>query len=423
MGGRIPILVLSPHRGSDPQRGRFVTKVQGLNRLTALAVQNLSEAGWHRDGGGLYLEITASGRKRWALRVTSKGKTRDFGLGPLQKVSLKDAREAAAEYRAMLFKGIDPVAEKKVSKAAPAPVLTFKECTEHVFELRKAQMRPGKHVEQWYNQIEDHAFAAIGSKPADQITAADMLAVLTPIWGTKPETARRIRQRLHKILDWARAAGHRNGDNPVDLIGEALPKQKRSKRHFNALPYAEVATFVRDLRAGRADIMTKLAFEFLILTVARTKEVRFARWDEIDEQKTSWTIPGEDEATGRAMKMGREHTVPLSGRAVAILKEARSLVPTGALIFPDAQSGRAMSENRFLIARDALGYAKRCTPHGFRSSFRDWVSEETNFPSEVAEMALAHAIRSGVEAAYRRGNLINKRRELMTAWAVYIQPA
>ena len=159
------------------------------------------------------------------------------------------------------------------------------------------------------------------------------------------------------------------------------------------------------------------------MTVARTKEVRFARWDEIDEQMTLWRIPGEDAATGRGMKMGREHTVPLTARAAAILKEARSITPAGALIFPDAQSGRAMSENRFLIARDALGYTKRCTPHGFRSSFRDWVSEEANFPSEVAEMALAHAIRSEVEAAYRRGNLLNKRRELMTAWAAYIQPA
>ena len=208
---------------------------QGLNRLTALAVQNLNEPGWHHDGGGLYLEIAGSGRKRWALRVTAKGKTRDFGLGPLHKVSLKDAREAAAEYRAKLYKGIDPIAEKRVAKVAPAAAPTFKVCTGHVYELRKGQLRPGKHVEQWYNQLEDHAFPVIGDKSIDQITTADALAVLTPIWGTKPDTARRIRQRLHTILDWARAAGHRSGDNPVDLIGEALPKQKRTKRHFTAL--------------------------------------------------------------------------------------------------------------------------------------------------------------------------------------------
>ena len=265
-------------------------------------------------------------------------------------------------------------------------------------------------------------FPTFGDKPIDQITTADVLSVLTPIWGMKPETARRIRQRLHKILDWARAAGHRSGDNPVDLVGEALPKQKRSKRHFNALPYGEVTTFVRDLRAGRADIMTKLAFEFLILTVARTKEVRFARWDEIDEQMKLWKIPGENEETGRGMKMGREHMVPLTQRMVAILKEARSIAPASMLIFPDVPSRRAMSENRFLVARDGLGYAKRCTPHGFRSSFRDWVSEETDFQSEVAEMALAHVIKSEVEAAYRRGKLLAKRRELMDAWAAYVEP-
>ena len=393
-----------------------MVRVQRLNRLTSLAVQKLTEPGWHADGGGLYLEITASGRKRWALRITSRGKTRDFGLGPLHKVSLKDAREAAANYRSKIQQGLDPTEDKKPTMAAAPSLLA---CAHDVHRLRQAHQRNGKHVRQWMSQLEHYIPTQVAEKPINMITTADVMTVLSPIWGEKQETARRIRQRLKVILDWARASGFRTGDNPVDLIGEALPRQRRTKRHHAALPYPQVGAFITALRNGHADRMSKLAFEFLILTAARTSEVRFARRDEIDLTSQLWTIPGDNEVTKRRMKSGREHIVPLTPRMVEILKEAMKLVPVSDLVFPDRESGQPMSENRFLIARDALGYAKRCTPHGFRSSFRDWVAEETHFSSEVAEMALAHVVKSAVEAAYRRGDLLAKRRELMLAWERY----
>ena len=229
---------------------------------------------------------------------------------------------------------------------------------------------------------------------------------------------------MSTVLDWARAAGHRSGDNPVDLIGDALPKHKKTDKHHAALPYADVKVFVGKLHASGIDVMSKLAFEFLILTAARTVEVRKALWPEIDLEAKLWTIPGSDTTTGRRMKSGRDHVVPLTDRVLAILAEAKRHAPNSELIFPDRRTGRVTSENRFLVARDSLGYTKeQCTPHGFRSSFRDWVSEETSFSPEVAEMALAHAISSKTEAAYRRGTLLAKRREMMEAWESFVRPS
>lgn len=394
------------------------------HQLSAIAIHNLKTPGAYLDGGGLYLLVTDTGSKRWVLRMQVNGKRRELGLGPLAKVPLKNARERAAEMRAQLFSGLDPVAERKRART-PAKVVvapTFETCAHEVHRLRKAHMRNAKRRVQWIRQLETYAFPTVGTKPINEVTTADCMAILSPIWPVKRETARRIRQRLHNILDWARASGHRTGDNPVDLIGEALPKRRKRVRHFAALPYVEVAAFIAALRAGNADLMSKLAFEFLILTAARTGEVRFARRTELDLPRALWTIPAYDEATNRGMKMEREHIVPLSPRAVAIVEQALALYPKGDLIFPDRASGQAMSENRFLIARDALGYGTRCTPHGFRSSFRDWAAEETSFPAEVADMALAHAIKDEAEAAYRRGMLLAKRRDLMLAWADYIRP-
>jgi integrase len=397
----------------------------GLHRLSAAAIKFISEPGWHADGGGLYLEVDPrdehrAGRKRWVMRLTVNGRRRDFGLGPLHKVSLKDAREMAADYRAKAYRGIDPVADKKRARER-TEVPTFEMAARRVHESRRDAWSNGKHVDQWINTLRDHAFAHIGAKPVSDITTADVLTVLTPIWTSKPETARRVRQRLSTVLEWARAAGHRSGDNPVDLIGDALPRLRRTAKHHAALPYADVPRFVAKLRAGQAEPVTKLAFEFLILTAARTTEVRQARWSEIDRDAKLWTIPGEDPATGRRMKTGRAHIVPLSDRCLEILAEAKALAGNSPLVFPDGVTGAALSENRFLVARDGLGYSKDvCTPHGFRSSFRDWAAEETPFPAEVAEMALAHTIKSKTEAAYRRGQLLAKRRELMEAWTAFI---
>ena len=397
-------------------------QAQGLNRLSVAAIKHLATPGWHGDGGGLYLEIDANGRKRWALRLTVNGKRRDFGLGPLHKVSLSDAREVAAIYRAKAYRGIDPVADKKKRFAMPG-MPTFKDAAEQVHRQRAQGWSNRKHVDQWINTLRDYAFPIIGDMPVSDIATPDILKVLTPIWNVKAPTARNVRQRISTVLEWARAAGFRSGDNPVALIGEALPRQKKTERHHAALPYPEVSAFIERLRDGQVAPITKLAFEFLILTAVRTTEARKARWDEVDWQAKTWTIPGNDAATGRRMKTEREHVVPLSVRCLQILEQAQPLSTDHELIFPDDDSGRVIPENRFLVARDALGYGKdRCTPHGFRSSFRDWAAEETNISSEVVEMALAHAIPNKIEAAYRRGHLLAKRFALMEAWAAYACP-
>lgn len=371
------------------------------------------------------MEVDPNGRKRWAMRIMVSGRRRDFGLGPLHKVSLQDARDQAAKYRSMAYRGLDPSAERRREQKGEQAdqVPTFEHVAQQVHQQRRAGWKNGKHVDQWINTLRDHVFPHIGTKPISAIGTPEIVNILAPIWLTKPETARRVKQRLTIILDWARAAGLRSGENPVGLIGDALPRNKREQRHHTALPYGSVSTFVSALRKGEAEPVTKLAFEFLILTAARTIEVRKALWTEINSIDRTWKIPGDDEATGRRMKSGRDHVVPLSSRAIQILQEARALVGESKLIFPDADTGRALSENRFLSARDALGYRDKCTPHGFRSSFRDWAAEETDFPAEVAEMALAHAIKSKTEAAYRRGQLLAKTAELMEAWSRYVVPS
>lgn len=386
---------------------------RGLNRLTALEVRAAKQIGWYGDGGGLYLEVDEHGR-RWVLRLTIAGRRRDLGLGPLHKVTLPQARERAAEFRTMAYQGVDPVATKRARRQAP-PIPTFEQAANEVHRTRANGWSNGKHVDQWINTLRDHAFPLIGSKPVNIIGTPEVLKVLTPIWLAKPETARRVRQRLKTVLEWARAAGHRTGENPVDLIGDALPKANSNKiEHHAALPFAEVPKFVRALRNGESELVTKLAFELLILTASRTIEIRRARWEEIDWQNKIWTRPAE------SMKARREHAVPLSPRAMEVLGEAKKLAggAPGGLIFREGD--RPLSENRFLNARDALGYGERCTPHGFRSSFRDWAAETTQFSSEVVEMALAHTIKSKAEAAYRRGDLLAKRRVLMEAWADHV---
>jgi integrase len=391
---------------------------QGLNRLSAAAVKTIAKPGWHSDGGGLYLEVDVNGRKRWAMRLTVNGKRRDFGLGPIHKVSLQEAREAAVEYRSKAYRGVDPAADRRAAKSGEKiEQPTFATIAQQVHLQRRGVWRNGKHVDQWINTLRDNVFPIMGDKSIADVGTADIVKVLAPIWTAKPETARRVRQRISTVLDWARAAGLRSGDNPVELIGDALPRQRRDTHHHAALPYADVPSFIANLRTSEATLITKLAFEFLILTAARTIEVRKALWSEIDVASRTWTIPGDNETTGRRMKSGRDHVVPLSSRALVILSNARSLAFQSDLIFPDDATRRAMSENRFLSVRDALGYKDTCTPHGFRSSFRDWAAEETSFPAEVVEMALAHAIKSKTEAAYRRGHLLAKRFELMEAWA------
>ena len=280
-------------------------------------------------------------------------------------------------------------------------------------ELHKPTWRNPKHADQWINTLAEYAFPHFGAKSISQIDSADVLVALTPIWTTTPETARRVRQRIGTVLRWAVAKGWRR-DNPADAIAQALPKHERAQKHRTALPYDEVTGAVRLVRASDATTSTRLAFEFLVLTACRSGEVRLARWDEFDLNRAEWTIPA------WRMKTKKPHRVPLSRRSLALLGEAEKLKDDSGLVFPGTVHGKPMSDATLSKLLREIGIT--AVPHGFRSSFRDWAGEQTNFPREVAEFALAHVTKDKAEAAYARSDLFAKRRKLMDAWASYLDP-
>ncbi len=389
--------------GKRPKQGRHPEKA-----LTTVQVRSLKEAGRYADGNGLYLVVDPSGAKRWLLRIVVQGKRCDIGLGGIVLVSLAEAREKALAYRKQAREGGDPLAERRKPKVT---VPTFAEAAEQVHSSHKAGWKNDKHAAQWLSTLRTYAFPHLGTRRIDQVDTPDVLRALSPIWLTKPETARRVRQRISTVLDWAKAAGHRSGDNPVEGVERGLPKQTERDEHHAALPYAEVPAFVARLRAPGQGELARLAFEFLVLTAARTGEVLGAEWREVNEAEALWTVPA------ARMKAGREHRVPLSQRALAILRRTKELAPESTLVFPGQQAGKPMSNMVFLMTLRRMEVP--ITAHGFRSSFRDWAAEATNLPREVAEMALAHTIESKVEAAYRRGDLLEKRREMMEAWSQF----
>lgn len=376
--------------------------------LTAVRVRGLKLPGRYADGNGLYLVVEPTGSKRWLLRTMVQGRRRDIGLGGLSLVSLAEARERALSYRKLARDGGDPLAERRKARAT---VPTFAEAAERVHEEHKASWENEKHAAQWIATLRSYALPHFGTRRVDQIETPDVLRALSPIWLTKPETARRVRQRIGTVLDWAKAAGHRSGDNPVEGVARGLPKQGEREEHHAALPFAAVPAFIADLRAGERGEVARLAFEFLILTAARTSEVLGAEWAEIDEGEALWIVPG------RRMKKRREHRVPLSDRAMSILRDVKPLAGASTFIFTGRSGTKPLSNMVFemTLRRKKL----EITTHGFRSSFRDWAAETTSFPREVAEMALAHVIENRVEAAYRRGDLLAKRRELMEQWATF----
>ncbi len=378
--------------------------------LTAVQVRSLKTPGRFADGHGLYLVVDPSGAKRWLLRIVVQGKRRDIGLGSLGLVSLAEAREKALAYRRVARDGGDPLAERR---KASVTVPTFAEAAELVHAEHKATWRNPKHAAQWVTTLRTYANPHFGSKRVDQIETPDVLRALAPIWLTKRETASRVRQRIGTVFDWAKAAGHRSGDNPVEGVTKGLPNQGEREKHHAALPYTEAPAFVARLRAmsGQGEI-GRLAFEFLILTAARTGEVLGAEWSEIDMAGALWTVPA------ARMKAAREHRVPLSERAREVLTEAKVLGGGNLLIFPGRAGTRPRSNMVFSMTLRRMRV--QVTTHGFRSSFRDWAAEATNLPREVAEMALAHTIENRVEAAYRRGDLLAKRRELMEEWSAYL---
>jgi integrase len=388
-----------PKRGKHPERA-----------LTALKIRALKEPGRYADGNGLYLVVDPSGAKRWMLRTVVQGRRRDIGLGGTSLVSLAEAREKALSYRKRAREGGDPLAERRRVEAKSP---TFSEAARRVFGEHLPSWKNSKHASQWMNTLQQYAFPTIGDMPVNEIDSPHVLKVLSPIWLSKPETARRVRQRIGTVLSWAKAAGYRTGDNPVDGVAKGLPKQRDRNEHHAAMPFAEVPAFVARLQ-GAADQgeITRLAIEFLILTATRTGEVLGAKWQEIDKPGNVWTIP-----TDR-MKAGRAHRVPLSSRCLDILQRAKLLSAGSEFIFPGRTIARPMSNMVFnmMLRRMDVPF----TVHGFRSSFRDWAAECTNYSREICEMALAHTVSNKVEAAYRRTDLFDRRRALMGEWATYV---
>lgn len=379
--------------------------------LTTVRINAIKTAGRYADGNGLYLFVEPSGSKRWILRTMVQGRRRDIGLGSYRLVTLGEAREAARANRKLAREGGNPLLERRQARSfAPA----FKDMARTVHAQHKAGWKNAKHGAQWITTLEIYAYPALGELPVDQIGTPEVLRALAPIWLAKPETARRVRQRIGIVLDYAKAAGYRAESNPIDGIAKALPRQPDRKDHHAAMPYTDVAAFVRKLRAESATTAT-LALEFLILTAARTGEVLGAKWSEFDLEQGTWTVPD------NRMKAGREHRVPLTQRALQILQQAKSLASLSEFVFPGRTVTRPMSNMAFLMLLRRMNVD--VTVHGFRSTFRDWASERTSFSREICEAALAHAVKDRTEAAYRRGDLFDKRRELMDRWAGYVDGA
>lgn len=386
--------------------------------LTARKVATIKNAGLHADGRGLYLQVTDSGAKTWIFRYSLDGRRRDMGLGSAADVTLAEAREAVRDKRKLVKAGRDPIDERRAGKVAAAVerarAVTFRACAEAFIAAHRASWRNEKHAAQWLATLQAYAFPVFGALPVAAIDTGLVLKVLEPLWATKSETASRLRGRIESVLDWARVRGFREGENPARWRGHLdhlLPAKAKVRRveHHAALPYAEMPKFFTILADQPG--MSALALRFAILTAARTGEVLGARWDEIDLEAGVWTIPA------TRMKAGREHRVPLSGPALEILQglaEARA----GDVVFFGQKADRPLSNMSMLMALRRMDRAD-ITTHGFRSAFKDWASEQTDFPSEVSEMALAHVVGDKVEAAYRRGDLIEKRRALAEAWAKF----
>lgn len=374
--------------------------------LSSVRVNSLSTPGRYADGNGLYLIVDPTGAKRWVLRTIVHGRRRDIGLGGLRLVSLAVAREKAAEYRRIAREGGNPLELRRQTEAI---IPTFADAAKATLEHHKSAWKNAKHADQWINTLTTYVFPVFGETRVDRVETADVMRALAPIWLTKAETARRVRQRISTVMDWAKAAGFRSGDNPVDGVAKGLPRQNGKKAHFDAIPYAKVPSFIGSLQTVATSEIARLAFEFLILTAARTNEVLGAKWSEFDLDQAIWKIPAE------RMKADREHRVPLSPRALTIVKSAQAISTSEVLVFPGRSADKPMSNMVFLMILRRM--KADFTAHGFRSAFSDWASETTNFPREVCEMALAHAIKDKTEAAYRRGDLFEKRCKLMEAWS------
>lgn len=397
-----------------------------LNRLTALQVSRLRTPGSYADGGGLYLHVRKAGTRAWVFRYMLNSRAREKGLGPVSDVSLAEARAKAQECRRLKASGIDPIdAGRKQHQQAQieaASRISFKQCAEAYIASHAVSWRNEKHVVQWRRTLETYAYRVIGNLPTQAIDTGLVLRILEPIWKSKTETASRLRGRIETVLDWASSRGYRSGDNPARWRGHLenlLPQRSKVRRvtHHAALHYTNIGAFMAALRTQTA--IAPRALEFLILTATRTSETIGAAWREIDFQARIWTIPAE------RIKAGKEHRVPLTKQAVAILVEMKAEQSAAGLdafpyVFRGIRKAEPLSNMSMLKLLERMGRSD-ITVHGFRSTFRDWAAECTTYPREVAEMALAHAIGDKVEAAYRRGDLFEKRKAMMADWAQYCE--
>jgi integrase len=395
-----------------------------VSRLSALKVSRLKEPGMYADGNGLYLQVTGPGAKSWVFRYSLRRRPREMGLGSLRKTSLEDARKKAREFGALRDQGIDPIDAKVEAeqnrRLDRAKALTFAKAAEAYIAAQRESWRNAKHAAQWKRTLETYAYPEIGHLSVQAIDTALVHKVLEPIWTKKPETASRVRGRIESVLDWATVRGFRKGENPARWRGhleKALPARwkLRPVKHHAALPYPEMPAFVSALRAQPG--IAAQALEFTILTAGRTSEIINAARTEFDLSGKLWIIPA------RRMKGGQEHRVPLSARAIEILEQAMpNALAIGDFVFSGGGRQGRLSNMAMIALLRRMGRGD-LTVHGMRSTFRDWAAERTNFPREVCEAALAHAVDNKVEAAYRRGDLLDKRRRLMDAWAEFCSKA
>ena len=381
-------------------------------KLSAARVRTLREPGRYADGNTLYLNVAPGGSKQWVQRVTIHGKRHDIGLGGYPLVSLAEARKAAFVNRKLARAGGDPLAEKRKAKLRDA-MPTFRQAARMTHEALRPRWRSDKVAANWMQQLERHAFPQLGNEPVDRIGREEVLAVLTPIWTAKPETARRVRRCIKATLQWCQAKGLIQSNVAGEAIDGALPRMPAVRRHFRALPYGELSAALDTIEASAASLVSKLALRFVILTAARSGEVRGATWEEIDLDGRVWRIPGERK------KSGVEDRVPLSDATVEVLQQARLLAENRGLVFPSpVRPGRPLSDMTLTKVLRDTGLADRATVHGFRSAFRDWCAD-TGKPREIAEAALAHTV-GGVEGACFRSDLFQRRRNLMEQWSGYL---
>jgi len=385
-----------------------------IEKLTPEFVSTVDRPGMYPDGLGLYLQVSKWQTKSWLFRYSQNYRLRSLGLGACHTITLTEARKRAKQARQQLLDGLDPIDTKhekrQTALAARARMMTFDQCATAYIEAHRHGWKNPKHADQWTNTINTYASPIIGSLAVSEVDTALVMKVLQPIWTTKTETATRLRGRVESILGWATVSGYRTGDNPArwrDHLDNLLPKRSKVKKveHHPALPYAEMGAFIQGLREQAG--VGALALEFTILTATRTGEVIGARWDEFDLAGKTWAIPPE------RMKASKEHRVPLCGRALAILTELKEL--GGDYVFPGLKPKKPLSNMAMLKVLKRMGRGD-LTVHGYRSTFRDWAAEQTAYPHEMAEMALAHTIDNKVEAAYRRGDLFKKRVRMMQDW-------